>query len=370
MRINKIMMKIMINSVAKIIDSLDLLSLAINKKMHKMYKFYYFLLIILLIIAWGILFKISFFNFFIYYFVFLYLIYIFKNKVIPNKYLDIVFSESNIIIRLLIPIIIYLPIDFNIVVLCLVKFIIIILIRTYFLDKINLKSLIFTFIFCLCSSFVSPIISIYLLEFYVFGINTSNGINNSNIINSMFPNERRLSGWQYRAQEEQDFQEHQNNLQEMLKNTEHGTNYNELVPAEINDFNIAKANNAFNALHRNAQAPYGRIEIAKRGSDLLNKIRDEAYINDGSPIHSKFTYNELAVLKYFGKHFHLDHIPGYNGIVKHGSFTNTEPYNIEITRSISSNSDFGKHLENDVYFYKKNIRAKLIALNNKTWNID
>jgi len=152
----------------------------------------------------------------------------------------------------------------------------------------------------------------------------------------------------------------------MLKNTEHGINYNELVPAEINDFNIAKANNAFDALHKNAQAPYGRIEIAKRGSDLLKKIRDEDYINDGSPIHSKFTYNELAVLKYFGKHFHLDHVSGYNGIIKHGSFTNTEPYNIEITRSISSNSDFGKHLENDVFFYKKNIRAKLTALNNKT----
>ena len=363
------MIKIMRNSVAKIIHSIGLSNVVINKK-QKMYKFYLILFIILFIIMWGFFLKISFFNFFIYYFVFLYLIYIFKKKVISNKYIDIIFSESNIIIRLLIPIIIYLPIDFNIAVLCLVKFIIIILIRTYFIDKISFKSIIFTFVFCLCSSFVSPIISICLFEFYVFGINTSNGINYSIIINSMFPNERRLSVWQYRAQEEQDFQEHQKNLQEMLKNTEHGTNYNELVPVEINDFNIAKANNAFNALHRNAQAPYGRIEIAKRGSDLLNKIRDEAYINDGSAIHSKFTYNELAVLKYFGKHFHLDHIPGYNGIVKHGSFTNTEPYNVEITRSISSNSDFGKHLENDVYFYKKNIKAKLIALNNKTWNID
>jgi hypothetical protein len=152
----------------------------------------------------------------------------------------------------------------------------------------------------------------------------------------------------------------------MLKNTEHGTNYNELIPSEVYDFNIAKANNAFDALHRNAQAPYGRIEIAKRASDLLKKTRDEAYMNDGLPIHSKLTYNELAVLKYFGKHFHMDNFPGYNGIIKHGSFTNTKPYNIEITESISSNSEFGKRLENDVYFYKKNIRAKLTALNNKT----
>ena len=152
----------------------------------------------------------------------------------------------------------------------------------------------------------------------------------------------------------------------MLKNTEHGINYNEIVPGDINDFNIAKANNAFNALMRNAQAFYGRHEIGHIANDLLPKIRNDAYINDGLPIHSKFTYKELAVLKYFGKHFHLENTIGYNGIVQHGSFTNMEPNNIEITESISLNSSFGRRLETEVYYYKKNINAQIIAINNKT----
>mgnify|MGYP006909960256 CR=1 FL=1 len=360
----KTYMKTRMNKLNKLINKTHYSNSTIKNK-----RFYFLLSIILIITIVGIVIKISFFNLFIYYFFLLYLFFILNKSARSNKYLDNILSESNIIIRLLIPII-NLPFGFNLIVICLIKFIITILSRIYLLDKLTYKSSIFTLIFCLGSNFVSPIITIYLLEFYMITINNYNNMGNYSVINSMFPNERRLSNWQLRAQEEQDFKEHQKNLQEMLKNTEHGINYNELVPAEINDFNIAKANNAFDALHKNAQAPYGRIEIAKRGSDLLKKIRDEDYINDGSPIHSKFTYNELAVLKYFGKHFHLDHVSGYNGIIKHGSFTNTEPYNIEITRSISSNSDFGKHLENDVFFYKKNIRAKLTALNNKTWNID
>lgn len=332
---------------------------------NKMHRFKFLLILILLIIIWGIFIKIYFFNLLIYYYLFLCLFFILKTYVISNKYFDIIFSESNIIIRLIIPIIIYILFGYNIIFICLVKFLTIILVRIYFLDKLSSIPVIFTFIFCLCSSLVSPIISVWLFELCIFSENCSDYYRNW-----MFPrNERQLPDWLRRAQEQQDFQEHQKELQEMLKNTEHGRDYNELVPVDVNDFNIAKANNAFNALERNAQGFYGQIDIGKRGWDLLHKIRNDAYINDGSPIHSKFTYHELAVLKYFGKNFNLYNIPGYNGVAHHGPFTNTEPYNIEITRSISSNSDFGKRLENDIYHYKKNINDWIIASNNKTWNL-
>lgn len=120
-----------------------------------------------------------------------------------------------------------------------------------------------------------------------------------------------------------------------------------------------------NALHKDSLYLNGRTVLAKTGSDIF-KINNEAYMNQGSPVHSKFTYNELAVLKYFGKHFHLENSIGYNGIVQRAPFTDTEPYSIEINRCISLNSHFGKRLETDIYIYRKNIKPRITGTNNKT----
>lgn len=152
----------------------------------------------------------------------------------------------------------------------------------------------------------------------------------------------------------------------MLKNTEHGIDYNESVPGDITDFNIAKANNACSALAMETPYFYGRLNVGHTVNNLLPKIKNEAYMNDGSPIHSKFTYRELAVLKYLGKDFSLQYRPGYNGIVHDGPFTNREPYNIEISQSISSNSPFGRHLEARALEYKSFVNNYLERINNKT----
>lgn len=152
----------------------------------------------------------------------------------------------------------------------------------------------------------------------------------------------------------------------MLKNTEHGTNYNELVPADVNDFNIAKANNALADIVKETRYFHGDLIVGHTVNNLLPKIRNEAYINDGSPIHSKFTYKELAVLKYIGKDLNLEYTPGYNGIVQKGPFTNREPYNIEISQSISSNSPFGNRLETAASNYKNYVNDYLERINNQT----
>lgn len=180
-------MKTRMNKLNKLINKTHYSNSTIKNK-----RFYFLLSIILIITIVGIVIKISFFNLFIYYFFLLYLFFILNKSARSNKYLDNILSESNIIIRLLIPII-NLPFGFNLIVICLIKFIITILSRIYLLDKLTYKSSIFTLIFCLGSNFVSPIITIYLLEFYMITINNYNNMGNYSVINSMFPNERRLS---------------------------------------------------------------------------------------------------------------------------------------------------------------------------------
>ena len=147
-------------------------------------RFNLLLIIIFCIIIQGIFIKIPFFIYIFYYYVFLYVFYVLKIYVISNKYFDVIFSESNIIIRLFIPIIIYLFFDFNTIIICLVKFIIIIAIRIYLIDKLSYSSIIYIFIFCLCSNFIYPIISVCMFELFIFRMNSSSNVNNnSNFIN-------------------------------------------------------------------------------------------------------------------------------------------------------------------------------------------
>lgn len=98
---------------------------------------------------------------------------------ISNKYFETLFSESNISIRLIIPLVMYLLFDHDKIVICLVNFLIIIIIRMSLSNKLIISSVVYTFIFCLCSNFVSPVISACLYEFCIFRINPSENPNNN-----------------------------------------------------------------------------------------------------------------------------------------------------------------------------------------------
>jgi hypothetical protein len=182
--------------------------------------------------------------------------------------------------------------------------------------------------------------------------------------------QHRLPDWYNRIQQEQDFREHQKNLQEMLKNTEHGINYKELMPQDINDFNIAKANNAVEALKKDLISFYGHVKTAGIGSEILQKIKNNELVSEGSSVHSKLTYEQLAVLKHFAGRVNLHNLPGYNGILQNGPFTNTEPNNIEIFNSISSGGVLANRLENEISNHRKLVKDHIAATNNKTYNLD
>lgn len=152
----------------------------------------------------------------------------------------------------------------------------------------------------------------------------------------------------------------------MLKNTEHGINYRELIPQDINDFNIAKANNALEALLKDLRGFHGHVKLAALGSEILNKIHNNELISEGSSVHSKLTYEQFAALKHFGKRLGMHNIPGYNGILQEGPFMDTEPRNMEISNSIHPNSALANRLENEICNHKKLVKDYIAAINNKT----
>jgi predicted RNA-binding protein Jag len=155
----------------------------------------------------------------------------------------------------------------------------------------------------------------------------------------------------------------------MLKNTEHGLNYKEQIPQEINDFNIAKANNAIESLEKDMRGFMGHCNMARIGSEILAKINKDMYAYDGLPTHSKFTYQELGVLKYYAENLNLENKSAYNGIAQKGLFSNTRPFNIEITQSLSKDSDFAKKFENSVVNHKNKVNDFIISNNNQTFKL-
>lgn len=121
-------------------------------------------------------------NMLLYYYLCICFFYILKRYVLSNKYIDLIFTESNVTIRLLMPLVLYLFLDYNKLIISLVKFIIIIAIRICFSDKLTFKSVVFTYVFCILSSFVSPIISVCILEYCIIYVHPLN----------MFPNQHHL----------------------------------------------------------------------------------------------------------------------------------------------------------------------------------
>jgi hypothetical protein len=172
-----------------------------------------------------------------------------------------------------------------------------------------------------------------------------------------------------RMQEEQDFQQHQSNLKQMLKDN-FDTNYNELVPSDPTDYNIAKANNAYDRLIHESNFMYGKVTICKTIDDVLAKIRTEGEVINGSSIHNRYTYYELAVMKFFGRNYSGAQSAAYNGITLNGPYGNSDRNNLEITHSITpGTTHIGNYLEVRMTFYKSSIKHELKELNNKTWVI-
>lgn len=153
----------------------------------------------------------------------------------------------------------------------------------------------------------------------------------------------------------------------MLKNTEHGTNYRELIPQDINDFNIAKANNALESLLRDSKVLIGQVNLASLGSQIIEKVQNNELSNNGSSVHSKLTYEQLAALKFYAVRLNMKNVPDCNGIFQEGYFTNTEPYNIEIPISISSNNALGSRLISEISNHKKLVKDYLVITNNQTF---
>lgn len=152
----------------------------------------------------------------------------------------------------------------------------------------------------------------------------------------------------------------------MLNNTEHGNNFRELIPQDINDFNIAKANNALESLSKDLRGFYGQVKLAGLGSEIIEKIKNNELSNQGSSVHNKLTYEQLAALKFYGVRLNVQNTPGFNGIFQRGYFTNTEPYNIEIANSISSDSALGGRIISEISNHKKFVKDHIAATNNQT----
>jgi hypothetical protein len=149
--------------------------------------------------------------------------------------------------------------------------------------------------------------------------------------------------------------------------TQHGRNFNELVPADVTDFNTAKANNAVEALERSLHTVDGHIDLDRIGDQLAQKIRDGELSDSRSPIHSKLTYNQVAGLKYFATRVNTQTGPGLissacligmNGIAQHHPFTDETPFNVKASGTIGRDSPIGIQILNEIARHRNSTRIE------------
>lgn len=134
-------------------------------------KFITYLLILFIIIIIGLLFNISYFMLYSCYYASLLFVYTLNIYLGPNKYLNIILSESNIIIKLTIPLIILALVDYNQIVLNLVKFTTIILIHLWFGTALKISGIFVILISSVSSAFI---LSFNILELCVYRMNPEN----------------------------------------------------------------------------------------------------------------------------------------------------------------------------------------------------
>lgn len=187
---------IQIRSVINKINNMMNKILNFSQKYKVTTKFLLCIIMILLIIIIGLLLKIYNFKILFYYYVFLILIHALNIYFGPNKYLNIIFSESNIIIKLVIPILMFILIDYNQTLVSICKFIFILAIRFCFATVLSFSTVFFLLAFCLVSGMLYPIISSYLFAICIFHMNPENTSNSD---------QHRLPNWYSRVQQEQDF---------------------------------------------------------------------------------------------------------------------------------------------------------------------
>lgn len=135
------------------------------------------LLLVLFITMRGLLLGIHFFKIYIFYYILIISFYILNIYLNSNKYLNVIFTESNIIIKLGVPIIIFSLTNCNQILVGFFKFIFILIIRSYFSTMLGLGVVFLLLIICLCPSFVFPIISLYSSELYILRMNPENSNN-------------------------------------------------------------------------------------------------------------------------------------------------------------------------------------------------
>lgn len=143
------------------------------------------------------------------------------------------------------------------------------------------------------------------------------------------------------------------------------------MPNDLNDYNIAKANNAYQKIQQDSNTINGQIDISTKANNLLSRMKTAGSPEDGLSMHDKFSYHDIALFKFFGKNYPLKLFPGYNGIIHDGPFTDISPNNLEITHSIiPGKSEFGNHFESQVQKYRTNLQSQLKKNNNQVWVLD
>ena len=288
------------------------------------------------------------------------LFYLRKTNYISDKFFNSFFSGRNVIIRLFMITVTFIFFGCFIL-LPLAKLAGVLLINLLFKEKLTVMNIFTLSIVCLISGSSHLLLSSALIELYTFKMMPW-----SNIFTNPNNSQGHLPAIFNQSEQQQEFRNHQIALQEMLK-ANGDTNYKDSVPLDLTDYNIAKANNAYEKVEQESKSISGQADISKKASDLLSKMREQGNANNEFSIHNKFSYDELAMFKFFGKNYPVKLFPGYNGIIREGPFADSSPNNIEIKHSIvPGKSEFGNHFEAQVEKYKSNLKNELKRTNNQT----
>jgi hypothetical protein len=183
--------------------------------------------------------------------------------------------------------------------------------------------------------------------------------------------------------QEESFEESQKRLQQLLRDIS-DTDYNTNLPVEPSEYNIAKANNAYDRILQESTSFFGRLNIINElSNEVVRNIREEAWLTDGRCINDKFTYNQAATVKFFGRGYISRTSSGYGGLAAEGHFSNSGANKLEIKKSITidfrnlsesrvnfttERTDFANYVETQINAFKSRLLRE--AGNSTVWKTD